>query len=137
MKPVQKQRMWIQLIRGPIIGMVLFALLSMALAYLTGEGTIPMEMADPVLHGMLALSSLIAGALCGGAGKRGLMTGVILCVCCLLAKAFLNSGALFNVFSMIDLLCILPAAWLGSCIFHKKCHVNTNRNHQKWRRNNK
>ena len=137
MKTVPKQSMSIRYLRGPIFGIVLFAALSLALACFTGNGTITLKLASLALYGVLVLSSLIAGALCGGAGKRGMMTGVILSICCLLVKAFLNSGSVFTVSSMVDLLCILPASWLGSCIFHKKRPVNTNRNRQIRRRNYK
>lgn len=137
MKAIPKQRLPLRLLRGPLCGLLLFAAMSLLLAYLTGEGSIPMDATGPLLYAVLAFSALAAGAVCGGNGKRGLLTGAILAFLCIMTKAVLHSEEIFRVSTLIDLLCILPCAWIGSCIFHKKRRVNTKRNHRIQLRNYK
>ncbi len=123
------------MLRGPLAGLMSFAVLSFAAAKLTEEGSLPMEMASPVMLGALLLSAVIGGALSGGAGKRGLLTGCLLALIYVLGKGIFHPEAFFASETLIGFLCILLGAWLGSCIFHKKPRNYTKRDHKNRRRN--
>mgnify|MGYP007056194549 CR=1 FL=1 len=133
---VNKKR-GLEAIRGPMVGLASFASLSFAAAKLAEEGILPMEATVLAMLFSLLLSSLIAGACSGGAGKRGLCTGCVLAFLYLLGKAIFHSDVFFTLGSLYSLLCIVLGAWLGSCLFHNKAGCYTKRNRKNRRRNYK
>ena len=123
------------MLRGPLAGLMSFAVLSFAAAKLTEEGSLPMEMASPVMLGALLLSAVIGGALSGGAGKRGLITGASLALIYFIGKLIFHSDSFFTSMTLLGAIVIVISAWLGSCIFHKKGGKYTKRNHKKQSKN--
>lgn len=137
LKSLVNKRKGLEYLRGPMVGVFSFAALSFAAAKLAEKGILPMQATVPATLFSLLLSSLIAGACTGGAGKRGLRTGCILAFVYLLGKAIFHSDVFFTLGSLYGLLCIVLGAWLGSCIFHKKAGCYTKRNRKNRRRNYK
>lgn len=137
MKSIVKPTRRLAILRGPLAGLTTFAVLSFAAAKLTEQGDIPIDLAAPVMLFALLLSAVIGGALSGGAGKRGLLTGSILAALYIFGKGVFHPDAFLSSGTLIGLLCILPGAWIGSCIFHKKPRGYTNRNRKKFARNYK
>lgn len=137
MRSMVKPNRRLALLRGPAAGLAAFAALSFTAAELAERGILPMEIAAPSMLFLLLLSAVIGGALSGGAGKRGLLTGGILAMLYLLGKAVFRSDVFFTSETLLGLLCIIPGSWLGSCIFHKKRRDYTKRNRKNRRRNYK
>ena len=137
MKPIVKQKRGLWVLRTALCGILMFSALSFTIAQLTERSVLPMDAAQAAMYASLALSSLFAGTLSGGAGRRGLLTGTVLSAVYLAGKLLFHFDAFFTSKTLTGLVCILPAAWLGSCIFHKKQGSYTKRNRKNRRRNYK
>lgn len=134
MRSMGNHRRGLTVLRGPVLGVLSFAALSYLAAELVVRGVLPAEAAGPAMLLSLLLASVFAGACSGGAGKRGMFTGGILAILYLLGKAAFHPDAFFDLKTLFGLLCTLPGAWLGSCIFHKNKGCYTKRNHKNRRK---
>ena len=129
---VLKQRMKQKTALGMLVpsaaGIVSFALLSLLTAYAVHAGYLPTELIRPAALVALALASVLSGMLCGGEGKRGILTGTLLCVLYLIWKLTASSDNSLSVYTLIGCGITLLCPFAASCIFHKKRRGYTRRN---------
>lgn len=114
-----------------LTAVAVFAAASLLGAYALQSGALPMETMHFLSGAALALGAILAGAQCGGEGRRGLTIGCGLLLLYLIWKLAFSTDTFFSVGTLIGMMICVLCPWLSSCIFHKKRASYTNRNHTK------
>lgn len=101
---------------------------SVLMAYLMQCGIVPIAWGQFVTLISTSLGAIAAGAVSGGKGRKGLLTGAVLAIAWCFWRLAANPVLLFRVNTLLEVgFCVL-CSWIGSCIFHKNKKRNTKRN---------